>query len=409
MTVSASDVDLERVDLSDLENFADGPPHEIFTRLRDDAPMHWNPLDGDKGFWNVTRHEDIQAISRNWEGFSSEQGMFMRDDAGLPLAVLQQVILGMDPPRHDKVRNIVQKAFTPKIVRERDESIRRLVGELIDNVIEKGECDFVDEIAVELPLTVIAEMLGVPHEDRRKLFDWTNQISYATAIMNPDEGMDALGQVGMYLAGIVAERQKNPGDDLVSRIIAAEVDGEKLTEQEVTFFFALLMFAGNDTTRNTASGGMLALIENPDQRQKLIEDPSLTKNAVEEMLRWVSPVLHFRRTATGDSELRGQKLEAGDKVVMWYVSGNRDAGANPDPFSFDVAREEIDHQAFGGGGKHFCLGNQLGRLELKILFEELLQRLPAAELSGAPERLRTNFTNELTTLPIRFEPGQKSG
>ena len=409
MPAPSVDVDLGQIDLTDLNLFADGPPYELFRLLRQEAPVHWNEMEGEPGFWNVTRYEDIKRISRDHETFSTErQGFLIHDAAGMPVEVQRLVMLGMDPPRHTKVRGIVQKVFSPRTVAEREPQIRAVVTRLIDEVIEKGQCDFVDEIAVELPLIVIADMLGVPQADRRMLFDWTNRISRAVATVDPEEAMRALGEVGQYVAGLVAERRANPKDDLVTRIIEAEVDGERLDDAEVTFFFGFLMFAGNDTTRNTASGAMRALIEHPDQRRKLIDDPSLMPLAVEEFLRWVSAVMHLRRTATRDTEIAGQPIAEGDKVVIWYVSGNRDESVLANADAFDVSRPEFHHQAFGGGGRHFCLGNQLARLELRVLFEELLPRIPDMELAGEPKRLLTNFNNELTSLPVAFTAGRRS-
>jgi linalool 8-monooxygenase len=321
--------------------------------------------------------------------------------------VLNQVILGMDPPRHTKFRGIVQKAFTPRIVAQQEEQIRHRIAGLIDAVCEDGECDLVSALSVELPLQVIAEMLGVPQEDRQKLFDWTLQIEQA--VSDPTvSGPEALGQIGMYLAGIVAERRNKPADDLVTALITAEVDGEQLNDLEIAAMFALLMFAGNDTTRNTISGGALALMENPDQRQRLVDDPALLEFAIEEILRWVTPVMWFRRTATIDTEIRGVPVKEGDKVVLWYISGSRDEDLVADPLRFDVTRD-VHHHAFGGGGRHFCLGAPLARLELKLVFPEILRRLPDLELAGPVGRTRSNWVNGFTSMPVRFTPTPRVG
>src|SRR6516164_7091767 len=283
-TPTFADVDLAKVDLTDLSYFEDGPPYELFARMRTEASPHWNALTGDEpGFWSFTKAADIAAISRNPATFSSARGgVFATTQGAVPPEVLAEVILGMDPPRHTQHRMIVQAVFTPKMIRQKEDNIRATVTALIDDVIERGQCDFVDDIAVELPLRVIADMLGVPQNDRRQLFEWTNTLSRAAATADPQLGMGALLEIGGYMNGITGERKTNPADDLVSRLIAAEVDGETLSEAEVTFFFALLMFAGNDTTRNTASGGIRALIENDGQRQKLVGDPDGIPNAVEE-------------------------------------------------------------------------------------------------------------------------------
>jgi linalool 8-monooxygenase len=405
MSTAATELDLEKVDLMDGDLFADGPPHELFARMRSEAPVHWHATGDDDGFWSVTKNADIMSISRDPGTFSSErQGVFVREGMPMPLEVLNQVILGMDPPRHTKYRGIVQKAFTPRIIALQEEQVRERVAHLLDGICERGECDLVRELSVELPLQVIAEMLGVPQEDRQKLFDWTMQIE--AAVGDPSvSGAEALGQIGMYLASMVTERRDKPADDLLTALISAELDGERLTDFEIAAFFALLMFAGNDTTRNTISGGALALMENPDQRRKLIDDPGLFDGmAVEEILRWVTPVMWFRRTPTTDTAIRGVPVREGDKVVMWYASGSRDEEAIPEPMRFDVSRPKVDHQAFGGGGRHFCLGSPLARLELKLLFPELLRRLPDMELAGPVGRSHSNWVNGFTSLPVTFTP-----
>ncbi|AEF40706.1 cytochrome P450 [Hoyosella subflava] len=412
MTTAAqfTDIDLSTVDLTDLSYFQDGPPHELFARMRKEANPHWNALSGgdQPGFWSFTRAADIQAISRDSGTFSSAVGgVFATLRGAAPVEVLREVILGMDPPRHTQQRNVVQAVFTPKLIRQKEIAIRETVNRLIDNIIERGECDFVEEIAVELPLLVIADMLGVPLEDRRQLFEWTNRLSQAAATSDPELGLGALMEIGGYLTGITAARKANPGDDLVSRLVHAEVDGEKLTEQEVALFFGLLMFAGNDTTRNTAAGGMRALIENPGERQKLVDGTATIPNAVEEMLRWVNPVIYFARVATQDATVGGHTVKAGERVVMWYSAGSRDPELVAEPTRFDVSREKTPHLAFGGGGAHFCLGNQLARLELKVLFEELIKRVPDMQFAGPIDRLVSSFSNELTSMPVTFTPGTR--
>jgi cytochrome P450 len=352
-----ADIDLSKVDLTDLEYFKDGLPHQLFDRMRAEASPHWNALDGDEpGFWSFTKFADIQAISRDSATFSSARGgVFATTRGAAPVEVLREVILGMDPPRHTQIRNIVQAVFTPKLIRQKEAATRAAVTALIDEVIEKGACDFVDDIAVELPLRVIADMLGVPQDDRRQLFEWTNTLSLAAATANPELGLSALVDIGGYLTGTIAERRANPADDLVSKMLMAEVDGESLTDSDVSLFFGLLMFAGNDTTRNTASGGMRALIENPGERAKLVDNPAGIPNAVEEMLRWVTPVMYFARVAQTDTEVGGHPIREGERVAMWYSAGSRDPAMNEDPQRFDVSREKPPHQAFGGGGAHFCL------------------------------------------------------
>ncbi|MEH3139690.1 MAG: cytochrome P450 [Mycobacterium kyogaense] len=410
ITDDFTEVDLDTVDLTDLRYFESGPPHALFARMREQSTPHWNPTDGDEpGFWSFTKAADIAAISRDPATFSSARGgVFTTAQGAVPIEVLRVVILGMDPPQHTKVRNIVQAVFTPKLIRQKADEVRGTVTELIDEVIERGECDFVDDIAVELPLRVIADMLGVPQDDRRQLFEWTNKLSKAAATADPALGLGALMEIGGYLTTITAERAANPGDDLISRMIAAEVDGERLSEAEVTYFFALLMFAGNDTTRNTASGGMRALIEHGAEYRKLVADPSGVGNAVEEMLRWVSPIVYFTRVAQKETVVDDHPVKEGDRVALWYPAGSRDPELNDDPERFDVSRNKAAHQAFGGGGAHFCIGNPLARLELTTLIDEVARRIPDMRITGEVTRLVSNFSNELTSMPVAFTPGPRS-
>lgn len=409
-TEDFTDIDLNTVDLTDLRFFESGPPHALFARMRNEPTPHWNPVQGDEpGFWSFTKAADIAAISRDPATFSSARGgVFTTTQGAVPIDVLRVVILGMDPPQHTKVRNIVQAVFTPKLIRQKADDVRRTVTELIDEVVERGECDFVDDIAVELPLRVIADMLGVPQDDRRQLFAWTNKLSKAAATADPELGLGALMEIGGYLTAITAERAANPGDDLISRMIAAEVDGERLSEAEITYFFALLMFAGNDTTRNTASGGMRALIEHDTEYRKLVADPAGVGNAVEEMLRWVSPIVYFTRVAQKDTTVGDHPVKEGERVALWYPAGSRDPELNDDPERFDISRNKPAHQAFGGGGAHFCLGNPLARLELTTLFEEIAHRIPDMRSTGNVTRLVSNFSNELTSMPVAFTPGSRS-
>lgn len=402
--VTGATLDLASVDLSDPRVFADGPPHELFARMRAETPVRWNESRDGEGFWSVTRAVDIAAIGRDPQTWSSNRrGVFVREDVPIPVDLIRLIMLAMDPPQHTKHRMIVQKVFTPHTVNRQEGQIRERVAALVDRAAERSECDFVSEIAVELPLQTIAEMLGVPYEDRGKLFEWTNRIE-AAHTDRTDDGLAAFGEMGAYLAELIEQRRRRPSDDLISALLEAEVDGERLSDLEITSFFGLLMFAGNDTTRNTASGGLLALLEHPDQLARLRDDPLLLPSAVEEILRWVSAVMWFSRTATRDVELRGQKIAEGQKVVLWYASGSRDEQLIADPMRFDIGRSSVEHQAFGGGGRHFCLGASLARLQLRVLFEELLRRLPDLELAGPPVRLRSNWVNGLVSLPIRYAP-----
>jgi len=389
------------------DTYVPGVPHEAFRTLRNTAPVCWQQDPEAPGFWAITKHADVVAVSRDPKTFSSHRRTAMLME--LPpdsLAETQLFMINTDPPRHTKLRALVNKGFTPRMVAQLEPHIRDITNTVIDAVVEKGSCDFVTEVAAELPLQVIAEMMGVPPEDRRALFRWSNRMigqddpEYATS---EDEAKRASLEVYMYANQLAAERRKNPRDDLMSVLLNAEVDGERLSEMEFDVFFVLLMIAGNETTRNLISGGMLALIEHPDQRARLLKDPSLMSTAVDEMLRWVSPVMAFRRTATRDVELRGQKIRENDKVLMFYPSANRDEEVFPEADRFDIGRTPNDHLAFGIG-EHFCLGSNLARLEIRVMFEELLRRLPDIELAGPVARLRSNFINGIKHMPVAFTP-----
>jgi cytochrome P450 len=315
----------------------------------------------------------------------------------------------MDPPQHNKFRKLVSTGFTPRMVKRMEAYVRRATREIVDNVAADGGCNFVAAVAAELPLIVIADLLGIPQSERHKVFDWSNRLigfddpEFQTSI---EDARQAAFEMWMYANQLAVSRKNSDGEDLVSVLINAEIDGETISEMEFDGFFTLLSVAGNETTRNLISGGMLALMENPDQRQMLIDDPSLLPGAVEEMLRWVTPVIHFRRTATRDTEIRGQKIGAGEKVCLLYSSANRDEDVfGPTAGQFDITRSPNEHIAFGIG-QHSCLGLNLARLEIRIMFEELLRRLPDIELAGEVRRLRSNFINGYKKIPVRFTPEQ---
>ncbi|MGH7823100.1 MAG: cytochrome P450, partial [Candidatus Binatia bacterium] len=373
------------IDVADPDVYLGGVPHEQFRILRAEAPVFWHEEADGRGFWAITRYDDVVKVSRDYRTHSAAAGaVFLFDPPPEDLANMRLMMVNMDPPKHTKLRAIVNKGFTPHMIARLEPHVREICNRIIDDVARKGECDFVTSISAELPLRVIAEMMGIPLEERQMVFDWSNRLigfddpEFQTS---PDDGKMAAAEMYAYSNRLAEERRRNPKDDLVSVLLDAEVEGERLTELEFDLFFLLLAVAGNETTRNLISGGMLELIEHPDQRERLLRDPALMPAAVEEMLRIVSPVMHFRRTATRDSELRGQTIREGDKVVMWYVSANRDEEVFPDADRFDVGRQPNDHLAFGLG-THFCLGNNLARLEIRVIFEELLRRLPDIELAG---------------------------
>jgi cytochrome P450 len=394
------------LDLLDLANYREGPPHALFERLRREDPVHRHPERDGPGFWAVTRYDDVVRVSRDPVTFSSEAGGTMVADSPVEaLPIIRLMMLNMDPPEHTKLRSLVNKGFTPRMVGELRARIGELAAEIVDRVARRGECDFVTDVAGELPSFVIAELMGIPPDDGRRLYRLTERMhtTHSTA-----EGMgDAQGaivEMMSYSSGLRAAKRARPSNDIASTLLSAEIDGERLSDLEFDMFFMLLINAGGDTTRNLVAEGMRTLIEHPEERAKLAAEPGLLPGAIEEMLRWVTPVIHFRRTATRDCELHGRRIAAGEKVVVFYASANRDAEVFPEPDRFDVTRTPNEHVAFGGGGAHFCLGANLARVEIRALFEQVLARMPDLELAGPIERLRSNFINGPRRMPVRFTP-----
>lgn len=405
---------LEEIDLTDGRSFVEHVPHEWFRLLRRDAPVFWHPPGaGGAGFWCVTDYDDCVTVNRDWERFSSHRGGALLTDMDPDgLSQMQLMMLNMDPPMHTRYRRLVNRGFTPKMVRELRESTARYADQIIDAVCEKGSADFVEEISAELPLLVIAEILGVPKEDRRRVFDWSNRLvgnDDPEFQFTEEEVGDAAAQVYAYADELCSVRRLAPTEDLVSVLLEAEVDTEKLDQMEIDLFFLLLVVAGNETTRNLMSGAMTAFFEHPDQWQRLLADRSLLPTAVEEMLRFVTPVMAFRRTAAADCRLGGQAIQEGDKVIFWHVSANRDESVFDDPDAFDVGRDPNPHMAFGGGGPHFCLGANLARMEISVMFDRLLDRLPDISPNGPVQRLQSNFINGTKHLPVAFTPSAPVG
>ena len=395
----------DAIDLLDLAHFeAGGPPHELFARLRREAPVHRHAEQDGPGFWAVTRYDEVVEVSRDSATYSSFAGGTMVADATPEqLFVVRQMMLNMDPPQHTKLRALINKGFTPRMVAQLHERIGELARAIVDRVAQRGECDFVIDVAGELPSYVIAELMGIPLDDGRELYRLTERMH--TADRSPEglaDGAQAIFEMMSYANGIRAEKRERPANDIASTLLAAEVDGEKLTDLEFDMFFLLLINAGGDTTRNLVAGGMLELLRRPDALAALRAEPRLLPGAIEEMLRFCSPVVHFRRTATRDAVLGGQPIAAGDKVVIFYASANRDETVFPDPDTFDIGRSPNEHVAFGGGGVHFCLGANLARVEIRALFTEVLSRLHDMELAGPVERLRSNFINGPRHMPVRF-------
>jgi len=402
---------LADVDLTDLDTFVRGVPHDQFDVLRAEAPVYFHPESEGAGFWCITRADDLAQVSHDWQHHSSEWGITLHEMPEEQLEQQRMMMLMMDPPKHTKQRLLVNKGFTPRMIGRLHDQVREIAREIVDNVATRGECDFVVDVAAELPLRVIAEMMGVPQEERHKVFEWSNRLigsedpEYA---VSPEDAMEAAVEMFAYANELAAEKRANPGDDIISVLLNAEVEGERLTDIEFDLFFQLLAVAGNETTRNLISHGMLALLEHPDERAKLLADPALLPSAVDEMLRFASPVMYMRRTARADTKVRGQEIKAGDKVALWYIAANHDPEVFTDPHRFDVTRDPTEHEAFGGGGPHFCLGTHLAKLEITVMFEELLAAIPDMELAGDVQRLRSNFINGIKHMPVKFAAAQRA-
>jgi cytochrome P450 len=406
------------LDQVDLENdvFAERVPHDTFALLRREAPVHWYEWSGGRGFWCVTKHEDVVAVSKDTKTYSSAQGANL-EDLDEDARVARQSMLETDPPRHTRLRGLVGPPFTPRAVRAYEVALRELTKAILDRALPLGEFDFVEEIARELPIRVLARLLGAPESDTDALIGWGDRMimntdpDFADVLHDSPESerfrlvpfrSPAALELFEYGHAMAAERRAHPTDDLVSKLVHTEIDGERLTEREFDTMFLLLVVAGNETTRQAIAHGMHALIEHPDQWERLRAEPRLVwETGADEILRWSCPVLHFRRTATRDVELRGQTIRKGDKVVVWYVSANFDEDVFAAPERFDVGRAPNPHISFGGGGPHFCLGAHLAKLEVQVLFSELLPRVRALELTGPVRRIRTNFTNALKAMPVR--------
>jgi cholest-4-en-3-one 26-monooxygenase len=403
-------LELNDIDLLNPDSFTAGVPHEWFTYLRRNAPVFKHPEPaGGPGFWVFTRYDDVVLLNRDAHTFSSEQergGVVQLEEVKADdFNRGGRMMLTMDPPDHTRYRSLVKLGFTPRMMNALAPHIREVTVEIIGRALEKRECDFVVDIAAELPLQVIAQLLGVPQEDRHKVFNWSNRMigSRDPEYSISDELVrQAQIEMFMYANQLAAKRREQPRDDIVTTLLDAEIGGDRLSEMDFNLFFLLLAVAGNETTRNALSNGMLALIEHPDQYGMLVDDPSLVPSATEEILRWASPVMYFRRNTTREMEVRGHKIKEGDKISLWYISANRDETIFDDPFRFDIKRNPNEHVAFGGGGPHFCLGANLAKMEINILLEELVKRVPSAELNGEVKRLRSNFINGIKHLPVRL-------
>jgi cytochrome P450 len=411
--MSTEPISLDTVLVGDREHWQDGPSHELFRRLRAECPVHWSSAiteyPEEAGFWSVTKAADVYEVSRDWRTYSSEVGgITALTNAIMPLELIQAMFIGMDPPKHDRLKALFQRGFTPKRIAEHEEAIRQITIEVLDRLEGRETCDLVKDVAQPVVSRVIGSFMGLPPEDDEI---WARLMNNTLGASDPDinpEGVEAVMQrdvpeIFERCRKLIAERRENPTDDLTSVLVHAELEGKGLEEHEIVMGFFLLMAAGNDSTRATFCSGMRALMENPEEMQALLDDPSLIPSAVEESLRMFPAFAHFRRTATHDTELGGCPIKKGEKVVMWYVSSNRDEDVYEDPDRFDVRRNP-EHQAFGAGGRHYCLGTALARLELRILFEETLKRYPEIAIDGRPEYTESPFVNQLKTLPVRLRP-----
>jgi cytochrome P450 len=385
----------------------------MFAKLRAERPVAFHEeaqfMDFPKGpgFWSVTRWADVARVARDSETFQSGRGTNIGD---MPAELLEFFgsMINMDAPRHTKLRKLVSRGFTPRVIVSLEDAVRTTARRIVDDVAPKGSCDFVEEVAAALPLKIICDMMGIPESDNRRMFELSNVI---LGIGDPEYGvtMDALMsaaiELSQYAQALGEARLANPGDDITSILMSADVDGERLSSAEFASFFILLVVAGNETTRNAISHGMKALTDFPDERRKWTADfERVAPTAVEEIVRWATPVIHFRRTATRDVELGGAVIREGDKVVTWFTSANRDASAFVDPYRFDVTRTPNDHVGYGGGGAHFCLGANLARREIKVMFEELLRRLPDIRIVEQPDMLFSGFIHGIKRMRAEWTP-----
>jgi cytochrome P450 family 142 subfamily A polypeptide 1 len=390
-----------------LDRFFYLDPHPGFRWMREQAPVYWD-ASADGGLWGISRYDDIMEVSRSPELFCSGKSSRPERDSWIPS------MINLDDPLHKRRRNLVNKGFTPRRVADHEPMLRRLAKQLVDGISERGECDFVRDVARWIPMVVIGDMLGVAPEDRETLLRWSDELlggGEIAELTDEAEIRARQGAVAMeywaYARKVIADRRQHPRDDLMSILVHAELDGDRLGEDEILQESLLILIGGDETTRHVMTGGLLELIRNPDEKRKLIRDPRKIVGAVEEMLRWVSPIQNMNRTLVRDTVLRGQRLREGDRLLLLYPSGNRDASEFPDPDRFDIEREPNRHVAFGGFGTHHCLGATLARLELRVLFEELLPRLPDIELATSdPLPVRpSSFIVGLEAMPVRFTPG----
>jgi len=400
---------LDAINLGSFDFWLRDDVHGALARLRHERPVAWHEHpDSGRGFWSLTRYDDIAAVTRDWETFSSAFGIQVLTEAEDVERFRLRSMISTDPPKHTKLRSLVNRGFTPRAVARAEESVRRRAREIVDAIAPKGEVEFVSEVASVLPVAVICDMMGVPETDRAHLLDLTNRLlaggdeEYGGTKETLQQAGDELRAYGLWLA---KSRLAEPQDDLTTTLVHADVEGEPLSPEDLGPFFLLLVAAGNETTRTAISHGLWALTEFPDEKRRWLEDlDGRAATAGEEIVRWASPLLHMRRTVNRDTTFAGVEMHRGDKVAMWYVSANRDEAGFADPYRFDIAREPNHQGGFGTGGPHYCLGAHLARRELIVMMTELLRRLPDIEATAKPEKLRSNFIHGIKRLPAAFTP-----
>jgi cytochrome P450 len=393
------------VDFTSAATFANGHPWEAYRWLREHAPACWHPENDGPGFWLLSRYDDVRSVSRQPKVFSShEGGVMLETPDAMGLAAQRFMMLNMDPPEHDRFKFLVSRGFTPKGSASVVERVHALAAEIVDDVIDRGECDFVADIAGRLPSGLIAELMGIPRADGERLYELT-EIMHTTdpVLAPPEKKMAAIMEMLAYAGTVAKEKRANPADDIATTLVQAEVDGDRLTDDEFQWFFLLLVNAGGDTTRNLMAGGLQLLFDNPEQRARLAADiDGILPTAIEEMLRMTTPVIYFRRTLLEDVVLRDIAMRAGQKVVMLYGSANRDEAVFTDADRFDVGRSPNPHLAFGGGGPHLCLGMHVARIEIDAMWRQILTRMPNIASNGPVELMASNFIAGVHAMPVRF-------
>ncbi|MBL6854636.1 MAG: cytochrome P450 [Alphaproteobacteria bacterium] len=397
-----------KIDLWDPNSFAHGHPLAQYDWLRTNDPVHFQQEPAGPGFWAVTRFQDVWDVDRNFQAYSSEPTIMIQDPLGGQNFGPYKMMLMMDPPQHTAFRKLIRQEFTVPTAADKKPRIQELARQIVDAVIEKGECDFVSQVAGEMPSYVIAELMGMPLDDGRELYKLTEAIHTTAGGTPSEEGASAVGKMFEYGTQLIAEKRARPKDDLATKLLAAEVDGKKLDDVEFLLFFLLLIDAGGDTTRNLLSSGMIALLENPDQHRWLMEDlPGRLPSAREELLRWASPVIYMRRTARHDVELAGRKVKEGDKVVMYFGAANRDPAKFAHADRLDLSRTPNEHIAFGTG-PHGCLGQHIARIEIDAMLVEVLTRMKNFRLKGEPRWLPSNFISGPQVMPVTFAPAKRA-